>query len=214
MIKNSKLSNKNRLLPSTARVAQVAGFSLHAGVMAEAHQRDKLERLRRYIPRPAVSEKRLCVTSNGQIRYPLKTPYRNGTTHVIFEPLDFIAKLAALVPKPRANLTRFHGVFAPRDKLRDKVIPGKMKRKREAPNQQGSQSPAERRASMTWAQRLKRVFNIDIETFNQCGGKVKVIVDASNRCIEERVVAPSRCYSENSCSPGWQRNRRKTSPYS
>jgi hypothetical protein len=43
------------------------------------------------------------------IRYQLKTPYRDGTTHVIFEPLDFIARLAALVPKPRVNLTRFHG---------------------------------------------------------------------------------------------------------
>jgi hypothetical protein len=31
--------------------------------------------------------------------------------YVIFEPLDFIARLAALVPKPRVNLTRFHGVF-------------------------------------------------------------------------------------------------------
>ena len=41
----------------------------------------------------------------------LKTPYKDGTTHVIFEPLDFIARLAALVPKPSANLTRFHGVF-------------------------------------------------------------------------------------------------------
>ncbi len=39
--------------------------------------------------------------------------YRDATTHVIFEPLDFIALLAALVPKPRVNLTRFHGVFAP-----------------------------------------------------------------------------------------------------
>ena len=37
--------------------------------------------------------------------YQLKTPY--GTTHVIFEPLDFIARLVALVPKPRVNLTRF-----------------------------------------------------------------------------------------------------------
>jgi hypothetical protein len=44
------------------------------------------------------------------IDYELKTPYRDGTTHVIFEPPDFIAKLAALVPPPRANLTRFHGV--------------------------------------------------------------------------------------------------------
>ena len=42
----------------------------------------------------------------------LKTPYSDGTTHVLFEPLDFIARLAALVPRPRVNLTRFHGVFA------------------------------------------------------------------------------------------------------
>ncbi len=47
------------------------------------------------------------------MRYTLKNPWRDGTTHVIFEPLDFIARLAALVPKPRVNLTRFHGVFAP-----------------------------------------------------------------------------------------------------
>ncbi len=43
------------------------------------------------------------------MRYELKTPYRDGTTHVIFEPLDFIARLAALVPKPRVNLTRLCG---------------------------------------------------------------------------------------------------------
>jgi hypothetical protein len=84
-------------------VAKEAGFSLHAGVSVESHQRDKLERLCRYISRPAVSEKRLAVTSKGNIRYPLKTPYWDGTTHVIFEPLDFIAKLAALVPKSRVN---------------------------------------------------------------------------------------------------------------
>src|SRR5690606_31545085 len=71
------------------RVAKQAGFSLHAGVMAEAHQRDVLERLCRYISRPAVSEKRLALTSNGKVRYELKTPYRDGTTHVFFDPLDF-----------------------------------------------------------------------------------------------------------------------------
>src|SRR6266404_3217191 len=45
------------------------------------------------------------------IGYSLKTPYRDGTTHVIVEPLDFIARLASLVPSPRVNLTRFRGVF-------------------------------------------------------------------------------------------------------
>jgi len=84
----------------------VSGFSLHAGVAAKAHQRRKLERLCRYISRPAVSERRLSLTPHGNVRYRLKTPYRDGTTHVIFQPLDFIARLAALVPKPRINLTR------------------------------------------------------------------------------------------------------------
>ena len=104
-------------------VGEVGGFSLHAGVAAKAKERNKLERLCRYISRPAVSEKRLSLTPSGKVRYELKTPYRDGTTHVIFEPLNFIARLAALVPKPRLNLTRFHGVFASNSKHRARVTP-------------------------------------------------------------------------------------------
>ena len=73
--------------PLDDSVGQVAGFSLHAGVAARADERNKLERLCRTIARPAVSEKRLSLTAHGNVRYPLKTPYRDGTTHVIFEPL-------------------------------------------------------------------------------------------------------------------------------
>ena len=94
-------------------MGKTSGFSLHAGVAAKARERDTLERLCRYITRPAVSEPRLSLTPNGNVRYQLKTPYRDGTTHVIFEPLDFIARLAALVPKPRVNLTRFLGYSRP-----------------------------------------------------------------------------------------------------
>jgi hypothetical protein len=161
------------------------GISLHAGVAARAQERRKLERLCRYISCPAVSEKRLSLTPNGNVRYQLKTPYRDGTTHIIFEPLDFIARLAALVPKPRVNLTRFHGVFAPNSKHRALVTParrGKGNRAKVADEMQ-AQTPAERRASMTWAQRLKRVFNIDIETCSACGGAMNVIA-----CIEDPVV--------------------------
>jgi len=162
---------------------KVAGFSLHAGVAARADERKKLERLCRYISRPAVSEQRLSLTPNGNVRYQLKTPYRDGTTHVIFEPLDFIARLAALVPKPRVNLTRFHGVFAPNSKHRALVTPAKRGRVNQARVVEERPSPAERRASMTWAQRLKRVFNIDIEACSVCGGAMKVIA-----CIEDPVV--------------------------
>ncbi len=74
-------------------------------------------------------------------------------------------------------LTRFHGVFAPNSKHRIEVTParrGKGRRRNTAGEEQ-CPSPAERRASMTWAQRLKRVFNIDIETCSKCGGAVRVI---------------------------------------
>jgi len=57
------------------------------------------------------------------VRYQLKTPWRNGTTHVEWDAVDFIAKLAALVPPPRAHLTRFHGVFAPNANLRAQLTP-------------------------------------------------------------------------------------------
>jgi hypothetical protein len=83
-------------------VGKVAGFSLHAGVAARADERSKLERLCRYISRPAVSEKSLTLTPNGNIRYLLKTPYRDGTTHVIFEALDFIARLAGWSQSPES----------------------------------------------------------------------------------------------------------------
>ena len=58
------------------------------------------------------------------MRYTLKTPYRDGTTHVIFEPEDFMARLAARVPKPRAHQTRYHGVFAPASPERARIVPG------------------------------------------------------------------------------------------
>jgi hypothetical protein len=48
------------------------------------------------LSRPALSERRLSLTAGGKVRYQLKTPYNNGTTHVVFEPLDFLARLAAL----------------------------------------------------------------------------------------------------------------------
>ena len=85
---------------SSISLGETAGFSLHAGVATRANERARLERLCRYITRPAVSTKRLSLTRNGQVRYELKTPWRNGTTQVIFEPLDFMYRMYGM---PRAQ---------------------------------------------------------------------------------------------------------------
>ena len=55
--------------------------------------------------------------------YRYKQPFRDGSTLVVLEPLDFMARLAALAPRPRLNLTRFHGVFAPNFKHRQRIVP-------------------------------------------------------------------------------------------
>ena len=55
----------------TSRVGNVAGFTLHAGGAIKADERAKLERLCRYIARPAISTKRLSMTRNGQVSYEL-----------------------------------------------------------------------------------------------------------------------------------------------
>ena len=135
-------------------------------------QRDKLEHLARYVSRLSVAPERLSLTEGGFVRLALKTPYRDGTTHVIFEPEDFIARLAALVPKPRAHLTRYHGVFAPASRDRARIVPGT---RTAASAARGEVSVSDRQRAMSWAQRLKRVFAIDIETCRQCWRSPAVI---------------------------------------
>ncbi len=163
-------------LPRIVVPGKVSGFSLHAGVAARADQRDKLERLCRYISRPAVSEKRLSLTNNGLVRDQLKTPYRDGTTHVFFEPMDFLARLAALVPKPRVNLTRFHVVFAPNSHWRAQVTPAKRGKGRQSPGVGlEEKTPAEKHTAMTWAKGLKRVFDIDVQACEACSGAVRIV---------------------------------------
>jgi hypothetical protein len=147
--------------PGLDRVAKANGFSLHAGVSCEGHQRDKRERLCRYIARPAVAIPRLSLSSTGKVVYTLKTPYRDGTTQVAFEPVDFMARLAALVPKPRVNRTRYHGVLAPNHRWRGWVTPARRGKEMKTGTNAEARTPAECHAAMTWAQRLKRVFNID-----------------------------------------------------
>ena len=115
-----------------------------------------------------------------------------ASMHIIFEPLDFIAKLASLVPKPKVNLTRFHGVFSPNSKHRTLVTPAKRGKNRQIGDLKDDKTEGERRTAMTWAQRLKRVFNIDVETCTHCGGAVKVIACVEDQEIIDKILSHLR----------------------
>ena len=93
--------------------------------------------------------------------------------------------MAALVPTPRVNLTRYHGVFAPNHRLREQVTPGNRgRRKTEA----AGEPPPARHVWMTWAQRSKRVFRIDILTCEHCGGAVKVLASIEDPVLIKKIL--------------------------
>jgi hypothetical protein len=173
--------------------ANAGGFSLHAGLDIQPHQREKLERLCRYVSRPPIAVERLALTSSGQVRYQLKTAYRDGTTHIVLDPLDLMARLAALVPPPRMHLTRFHGVFAPHSKLRAAVTPARRgvggKGQGADPAEEAHKPLTPRHVAMTWAQRLKRVFGIEISTCARCGGKLAVIASIEEPELIAKILA-------------------------
>ena len=150
----------------------------------------------RYVTRPAICLERLSTDAAGKVIYELKHPFRDGTTHVLFTPEDFLARLAALVPRPRANLTRYHGVFAPNSPFRKAVVPGSANPERKKPNKTTIAASAETSidqalpsAPLTWAERLKRVFDIDISVCPLCGGTLRVIADVTDPDVIQTILA-------------------------
>ena len=83
--------------------ADMQGFSLHAAVRCDADDRQALEQLCRTITRPAPANERMQCNAAGQVVLKLKTPWRDGTTHQGTPPLEFMQRLAALVPRPRLH---------------------------------------------------------------------------------------------------------------
>ena len=100
------------------RCAFIEGFSLHANTHLHENDRAGLERLCRYGARGALALERLESLSDGRVSFRMKRPLPDGRTHLVFTQVELLRKLATLVPPPRSNLVRFHGVFAPGAKLR------------------------------------------------------------------------------------------------
>jgi len=164
-------------------VAANSGFSLHAGVAMAGNEREKIEKLCRYIARPAIALERLHLNQRGQVVYVLKKPYSDGTTHIVMTQLELLERLAAIVPRPRVHLTRFAGVFAPHFKHRAMVVP---KPKAEPVEMKEDDKPPKSRIS--WARLLKRVFNVDIETCNLCGGRMKIIASIEDPQVIKKIL--------------------------
>ena len=188
-------------------VANLSGFSLHAGVAIKANQRDKLEKICRYIARPAVAEERLSINDKGDVIYKFKKLWSDGTAAIKLTPMEFMERLVALVPRPRVHLTRFHGVLGPHYKYRKDIVP---KQKSESllplpPLQlvlvanpdataddvsgdsvDNDKKPATKRIS--WAKLLSRVFDIDVSICAKCEGPARIIAAIEDPKVIKQIL--------------------------
>jgi len=104
------------------RHARLEGFDLHANVAAPAGNRERLERLCRYALRPPVARDRLQLTAGGQVVLQLRRRWSDGTTHLLFDPIELLERLAALTPRPRVNLVLYYGVLGARARWRGRIV--------------------------------------------------------------------------------------------
>jgi len=151
------------------KVRNAYGFDLHAGARIAAHDRKRLEMLARYTLRPPLSHSRLEELPDGRYQIALKKAWSDGTTHLVLDGVELLGRLAALVPPPRAHLTRYYGVFAPRSKVRAEVVP---KPEVESCAHAPTDKPEKQRRN-TWSELLARVFAIDVLECPRCHSRMQ-----------------------------------------
>jgi hypothetical protein len=181
------------------RCVNLAGISLHANVCVPARDRRRLERLCRYAARPPLSSERLSRREDGRVQYRLRHRWRDGTTHILFEGVELIERLAALVPPPRFNTVRYHGILAPAASCRDRVVPrnrtsldtdgdGEPREmshgRRGCAGPQGDSSPVDSRPAesssnrprrLSWSELMQRVFAIDVLECPRCSARLRIL---------------------------------------
>ncbi|WP_414654121.1 hypothetical protein [Hyalangium sp.] len=125
----------------------------------------------------------------------MKRPLPDGTTHLLFTGLELLRRVASLVPAPRANLTRFHGVFAPGAKLRPFLVPQAEETSAGSEAAAKQEQMKERTPRVDWAELLKRTFDFDVFACMRCGGRRRVLAyvkgAAGVRAILEHLGLPT-----------------------
>jgi hypothetical protein len=103
--------------------AEVDRFNVHAGVTVKAGDRAwAASNLCRYGARPPFSLERLSLLADGRVAYLLRKRRTNGATHLVMTPVQCLARIAAIIPRPRFPLLRFAGVLAPSSSWRRAVV--------------------------------------------------------------------------------------------
>lgn len=156
----------------------VPAFNLHVGKRIESGDHKNLRRLLEYILSPpfAASQLRPDPERKDHVLFDLKRPMLDGTQVLRLTDHQFFDRLVWISPRPRANLLRFHGVYAPRYRFRSEVVPACPPPP--APQHDPSQTPEDCQA---WGELLTHSYPQDVMRCSKCGGRMKLIALKSDR---------------------------------
>jgi hypothetical protein len=170
--------------------ARWRGYDLHANMCVPPRDRSQLERLCRYALRPPVAQDRLQLTPEGQVVLELRHQWADGTTHIAFDPLELLERLAALTPRPRINLVLYYGVLGARSAWRARIaapVSGRL----EAPlaTRPAPDTSTDRpRTNWLWAELMQRSFGFDVLACPRCGGRLELIALIEDPRVIRRIL--------------------------
>ena len=142
--------------------------------------------------RPPFAVERLERLPGGRLAYRMKTPWRDGTTHVVMSDGELVEKLAALVPAPRFHLVRYFGILASAAKQRPSIVPV-------PPPASGAEACGHRDSSekekpharnYSWSQLMARIFAVDVLECPRCGGRMRILAAIEDPAVNRPVAGP------------------------
>ena len=183
------------------RCAFIDGFSLHADTSVDAGDAAALERLARYLLRPAISADRVTVRPDGRVEYRFRRPDPTGRTSWATDGPTLCRRLATLIPPRRSHTVRYHGVFASAHGLRDRVVPvlpadgaaadaaGAASAGTAIDGAVGPPPTATLLARrLDWAALLERAFGADVTTCPRCGDPLRVLAFLTAPDVTSRIL--------------------------
>ena len=188
---------------ATAPAAAIMGFDVHAKVAIDGRDRKRVERICRYLGRPPIATDRLEWLDDGRLRYTMKKAWSDGTHALVFEPLDLIARLCAMIPPPRFHMVRYHGVLSSHASRRPEVVPEppppdsgvvpQLPQQLElfciqANGDHSDDVPQHRPSRKRWSWLLKHVFSADLQRCPNCSGPLRWLEVATTKDAIARLL--------------------------
>ena len=125
----------------------------------------------------------------------LRHRWADGTTHLRFDPLELLERLAALTPRPRVNLILYYGVLPPRAAWRAALVPATspgVETSQLEPSVEADEDASRAKPSWAgvyqWAEPMRRQLGLDVLACPRCGGRLRLVALIEQALVVQRIL--------------------------